>query len=46
MPDEIYRKCGNMLTEYTICAQCKYIVQNICSKCYYKPIERFHFNCF
>ena len=46
MPDDSCRKCGSMLAEYTVCAECREIVQQICSKCSYKPNEQFHFNCF
>jgi predicted amidophosphoribosyltransferase len=42
MPDESCRKCGGLLLEYLICANCREIVQFICRICGYKNHERFH----
>lgn len=45
MPDESCRNCGDMLIEYTKCAQCNKINQFICSSCSTRTIEQFHSFC-
>ena len=46
MPDESCRKCGGLLMRYSLCAECKQIIQQICTKCGLKAEERFHADCF
>ena len=46
VPDESCRMCGGSLFEYSFCAVCKVVIQEICSKCGMKTSERFHLNCF
>ena len=42
MPDESCRKCGGLLLEYTVCAECREVTQFVCRICGTKTIERSH----
>ena len=46
LPDESCRKCGGILTEYSICAKCKISNQLICSICGMLTLQQYHTRCF
>lgn len=46
MPDESCRKCGGILTEYSICAKCRISNQLICKTCRMITLQKFHSLCF
>ncbi|NHI04310.1 hypothetical protein DYY67_1168 [Candidatus Nitrosotalea sp. TS] len=46
MPDELCRKCGAMLMKFSLCAECRRALQQICPKCGQKTVEKIHRDCF
>lgn len=47
MPDESCRKCGGLLLDYLLCANCKAATKFMCRICGSKTLERIHDNlCF
>jgi len=42
MPDESCRKCGGLLLEYTVCAECRSTNQFVCRICGTKTEIRYH----
>jgi len=46
MPDESCRKCGELLTEYSICAKCRISNQLICKRCKMITLQQHHSLCF
>ena len=45
MPDESCRKCGGVLTSYSLCQECRKSIQRICTDCNLKTEEQFHESC-
>jgi hypothetical protein len=45
MPEELCRKCGEQLKEYSHCVKCKEIIQRICTVCQRKTEEQYHHEC-
>ena len=45
MPEELCRKCGEELHEFSFCVRCKQIIQKICGVCGRKTEEQFHEYC-
>jgi len=46
MPDESCRKCGGILTEYSICAKYRISNQLICRRCKMITLQQHHVQCF
>ena len=46
VPDDSCRKCGGMLLEHSICAQCREPNQFICRICGTMTIQQYHTACF
>ncbi|MGI0017322.1 MAG: hypothetical protein ACREA1_01285 [Nitrosotalea sp.] len=44
MPDKLCRTCGGDLIKWSTCAECRKVVQKICTTCNVKTIEEFHFH--
>ena len=45
MPEELCRKCGEALHEFSFCVRCRQSIQRICSVCKRKTEEQFHDYC-
>lgn len=45
MPDESCRKCGGVLVNCTLCAECRETISMICQNCGARTMERFHDYC-
>lgn len=43
--DELCRKCGESLREFSFCIRCKESIQQICSVCERKTEEQYHKDC-
>lgn len=46
MPDTSCRKCGGLLTKFSLCAECRKPVQQICTSCGVTTLQIFHKDCF
>ena len=46
MHDELCRKCGGMLTNWSLCSECRKPVKRICLQCGVYTEERIHNICF
>ena len=45
MPEELCRKCGESLHDFSFCVKCKEPIQRICSICKRQTVEQFHQHC-
>ena len=45
MSDELCRKCGEQLHEFSHCVKCKEIIQKVCTICQRKTEEQYHQYC-
>jgi len=45
MRDELCRFCGAVLTNFSICPQCRKPIRRICTKCTRKTEEHLHLSC-
>jgi hypothetical protein len=45
MPDTICRRCGEEIASQSKYPECRQTIQEICPKCKYAPLEKFHLNC-
>lgn len=46
MHDELCRKCGGMLTNWSLCSECRKPVKRICIQCGSHTVEVIHNLCF
>lgn len=46
MHDELCRKCGGMLTNWSLCSECRKPIKRICLQCGIYTEERVHNVCF
>lgn len=46
MPDTSCRKCGGLLTKFSLCAECRKPIQQICTSCRITTSQVFHKDCF
>ncbi len=46
MPDTLCRKCGGTLTRFSLCAECRDPIQQICTICGTATSQAFHKDCF
>ena len=45
MPDTLCRRCGTELSTTLKCVECFQIIKEVCPKCQYEPMEKFHLAC-
>lgn len=45
MPDTLCRKCGAELERHSKCPECLQTIQEVCPKCQYISLEKFHMVC-
>jgi predicted amidophosphoribosyltransferase len=42
MPDESCRRCGGTLIKFSLCAECRRTMQQVCPKCGLITVEKLH----